>query len=231
MKTRLFAAWLVFKNSVDQVGLGSYIFKVGPLAVLNIVLLTLLFAPATWASMDEFVAFLARHYVYFIPLYALSAGLGYWEIELLDGISESYLLGDEVLFSTRVFQVLAEMIVPATFFSILLIYGHQAPIHLAVLGLMSIAYAVTGIGIGFFAGFKTEKSINNMLNLAIWILGFGPGPFFGEKVESYQFLFPGAHALRGEFILEWLLIVLYTALGVLLVRLGKTPKRYRLYSK
>ncbi len=70
-----------------------------------------------------------------------------------------------------------------------------------------------------------------MLNLLVWVLGFGPGPFFGNSVHWYQLIFPGAHALRGQYVQVWLLLSGYLLVGIVLSQWARRPRRFRMYSK
>jgi hypothetical protein len=229
MRPAIYASWLVFKNNVDQVGLGSYLLKIGPLAFLNIILLSFLFSTTRTAEFT--VALIMNQYIYFIPLLALSAGIGTWETELFEGVGEMYILYPRLVMISRLIQVLVEMLTPCGFFIALLLYGGGTSTDaLTVLG-MAGAYSLTGVGLGVFAGMKTEKSINNMLNLIIWVLGFGPGPFLGESVHPYQFFFPGFHALQGNYVQEWLVLTVYLLVGLFLIRLARLPRRFRVYAR
>ncbi|WP_320068103.1 hypothetical protein [Micromonospora sp. RTGN7] len=115
---RWMLATLVLRNRVRQEGLTEYLLRIGPLSILNVLLLAAMFTTAKGTSLD--VGLLAAQYVYFVPLLALSAAVGTWEEELFAGLGERYLLRPSWLWRTRFVTATVECVVPAVFFVVLI---------------------------------------------------------------------------------------------------------------
>lgn len=224
-------AALVLRNRVRQEGTAQYLLRIGPLSVLNVLLLAAVFTTAKGNSLDADL--LAQQYVYFIPLLALSAAVGTWEVELFAGLGESYLLRPSWVWQTRFVSSLVECLIPFAFFVILIAASSQVDRwqNLVTALLMLTAFILLGSALGFCLGFRHEKAVNNFLNVIVWILGFGPGPFFGNDTSGLRALFPGAFALRGDFAVEWIRLGCFAVLAIGLVYWGRLPRRQRFFAR
>ena len=175
VKTLFQVLVLVLKNHIDQMGLKTYLFKISGLNFISIILLMTILSNQN----DIFtIQTLAPQYVYFIPLLALSSTLSSWEIELFSLMNEEYILHSDIIIPTRLFLSFLESFFPCSLFIALIYYSNINIINIFIAVGLWFSYALLGTSIGFMYGFYKEKSINNFLNLVVWILGFGPGPFF-----------------------------------------------------
>ncbi|MGC4792167.1 hypothetical protein ACLQ22_30635 [Micromonospora sp. DT178] len=224
-------ATLVLRNRIRQEGLTQYLLRVGPLNLLNVLLLAAVFTTAKGRSLD--VDLLADQYVYFIPLLALSAAVGTWEVELFAGLGESYLLRPSWLWPTRLVSATVECVVPLVFFVVLISLSSAADRwqHVLTALLMLVVFILVGSALGFCIGFRHEKAVNNFLNVIIWVLGFGPGPFFGNDTSGFRLLFPGGFSLRGEFGAEWVRLACLAVLGMALAYWGRLPRRQPFFAR
>ncbi|MFJ6943280.1 hypothetical protein ACISU4_01230 [Streptomyces wuyuanensis] len=224
-------AELVLRNRVRKEGSGQFISRISVLALLNILLLSALFTTASGRSLD--LGMLAQQYGYFVPLLALSAAVGSWEVELFAGLGEAYLQRPRWVWPTRLLVTTVECSVPFVFFVVLTFTtgGPDTLPHLLTMTAMLVSFGALGAALGFCIGFRHEKAVNNFLHLIPWVLGFGPGPFFGQDVTGIAALLPGGFSSRGEFELEWLKLVLVMVLAVVLLHWGSRSRRHRFFSR
>ncbi|WP_328341079.1 hypothetical protein [Micromonospora sp. NBC_00421] len=224
-------ATLVLRNRIRQEGLTPYLLRIGPLSMLNVLLLAAMFTTANGRSLD--LGLLADQYVYFVPLLALSAAVGTWEVELFAGLGEHYLLRPSWVWPTRLVSATVECIVPLVFFVLLIMLtpGGRRWQHVVTALLMLPVFILVGSALGFCLGFRHEKAVNNFLNVIVWVLGFGPGPFFGNDTSGLRVLFPGGFSLRGEFGAEWLRLACLALLGIALARWGRLPRRQPFFAR
>ncbi|MFF5176352.1 hypothetical protein ACFY3U_27545 [Micromonospora sp. NPDC000089] len=224
-------AVLVWRNRVRQEGLAQYLLRIGPLSMLNVFLLAAVFTTANRRSLD--VDLLTDQYVYFIPLLALSAAVGTWEVELFAGLGEWYLVRPAWVWPTRLLSGAAECLVPVIFFVVLIVVSsdpHRWQDLVTAL-LMLVVFLLLGSALGFCLGFRHEKAVNNFLNVIIWVLGFGPGPFFGNDTSGLRVLFPGGFSLREEFAMEWIRLACLAFLAIALVYWGRVPRRQPFFAR
>jgi len=134
---------------------------------------------------------------------------------------------------SRALVVAVEGATPLALFLLLLwgTAGSDAPAHAALALAMFVAFALLGSAIGFATGFRHEKAVNNFLVSVTWVLGLGPGPFFGARVDGWRAIFPGAHALRGEFALEAAKLAGIAAAAFAILALACRPRRTRFFSR
>ncbi len=125
----------------QRLGVGSYVFKVGPLALMNILLLSFLFSTVHESTLS--VSVLMNQYTYFIPLCALSAAIGTWETELFESLGEMYVLEPHLVLSSRLLQVMVELIVPCGFFLILQAIGGGSWFNMVTLLAMAFVYGAS----------------------------------------------------------------------------------------
>lgn len=222
-------ARLTLLNHIDMIGLRSFLVKAWILNFLNILLFATVFSTAFSGSFS--LSQLSMQYVYFVPLTTFSSALGSWETELTHNLGEDYLLRGWAIFPSRIFIALAESMTALLFFAILLLMTGADLKHIITLGLMAFSFTALGSAVGFHFGFRHEKAVNNYLNAAIWVFGFGPGPFFGMHPNKFQLPFPGSSALIGHFSFEWLKLVLFLIVAIVLFRLSQKRKSYSLYRR
>lgn len=221
----------VFRNHVAQQGRWTYLLKTVPLCFLNILILSTLFSTArgTAVSLELF----ASQYTYFVPLLALTSAVGSWETELLTGIGEEYLLRPSRVLSSRLFIAAVEGAFPVALFAGLLVATRNIDLieHLITLGMMFVCFTLLGAAIGFCLGFRHEKAVNNFLNAVTWVLGFGPGPFFGAHGGGWRSIFPGGFSGEGLFALEWIKLAGFAAIAIAMLYFGRRPRRGRFFSR
>ncbi|MBA0053683.1 hypothetical protein E0L36_23300 [Streptomyces sp. AJS327] len=224
-------ATLVLRNRVRHEGRGQFLGRIAVLSLLNVLLLGALFTTASGASFE--LGMLAEQYGYFVPLLTLMAAVGTWEIELWAGVGESYLRNPTWVWPTRLLLTLVEVAVPFVFFvvTLLAVGGPDVLAHLVTATGMLLAFSLLGAALGFCVGFRHEKSVNNFLSLAPWLLGFGPGPFFGNDASGLGLLFPGGFSARGDFVLEWLRLAAVAVLAYALYRWGSRARRHRFFTR
>ncbi len=227
MKTSLKLAYLSWKNMVDTAGIGTYLSRVTLLPLMNILLLSTLFTTAK--GMNLTMSQLSYQYIYFVPLFSLSAAVSSWEIELINNLGEEYLLHSENIILTRCLQIFAECFFTLVFFTSLLIAAKANLNHILTLFFLFLCFSYIGIILGFGLGFRHEKAINNFLYSITWVLGFGPGPFFSGKVSGIQYLFPGSFALENHFFYENGRLIAYVILFSSFVVYLKKPRRAPLF--
>ena len=214
-------ARIALSNRIEEGGKRSYFSRIGVLALLNIwVLGMLLTTSQRGISIQEF----SLNYVFFIPLVSLIAGLGAFESELLSGISEWCVLYSRPMILSRVMLVAAEVFAPSALFAGLLIASNHDPLHLFFLIGFVLVFSVLGLGLGIYLGFRHDKSVNNMVHLSTWVLGFGPGPFFGVKAAGYHRFFPGGCLLSGNYGLELFKLAAFLSIGFVLLKQGSRPR-------
>lgn len=141
------------------------------------------------------------------------------------------LLSPDSNWKSRFFLIAGELIVPLLTFLLIFIYIEQPWQDWVLAFLLVFIFSWLGIAIGFLFGFKSEKSINNFCNAIVWILGFGPGPFMGVETKSYQFIFPGAQALQGNYFGEAIKLIIYVLAALVLSSLSVQPRNYRFFAK
>ncbi|MER6910796.1 hypothetical protein ABT354_03855 [Streptomyces sp. NPDC000594] len=73
--------------------------------------------------------------------------------------------------------------------------------------------------------------MNNFLHLAPWVLGFGPGPFFGKEASGVFTLFPGGFSARGDYGLEGLKLGVEALLALALAHGGARARKHRSFSR
>lgn len=224
-------AGFVLRNRVRREGYTAFLSRVTLLALLNILLLSALFTTASGNTFD--FSMLAGQYVYFIPLLVLSSAVGSWEVELVSGVGERYLQHPRWVLPSRVLVIATECAAPFAFFTALLLVsgGPETAAHLAIVAGMFVTFAILGAGLGFCVGFRHEKAVNNFVHLAPWLLGFGPGPFFGNEVSGPSVLFPGGFSTQGDFALEWLKLSVFALIGVALLWWGSRSRRHRFFAR
>ncbi|MCF1598465.1 hypothetical protein [Streptomyces muensis] len=224
-------AELVLRNRIRREGVSQFLLRVSVLALLNILLLSALFTTASGSSFEFDTV--ARQYGYFVPLLVLSAAVGSWEIELFAGIGESYLQHPKWMWPTRLLVTLVECLVPVAFFAVITVTagGPDVLAHLFTMALMAVSFGMLGTSLGFCIGFRHEKAVNNFVNLAPWLLGFGPGPYFGNDAFGLSVIFPGGHSNSGEFGYEWIKEALVVVLAIVLFRLGSRARKRRFFSR
>ncbi len=224
---------LLLVGRVRQEGPVHYGARVVLLALLNVLLLASVFATAGGRSVGA--ATLVDQYVYFIPLTALTAGVGAWDTEVFAGLADHYLLHPLRALTARLLVGLVESAAPTALFTVLLLTSERTrearAQHLLTAALMLVSFLMLGIALGYCFGFRHEKAVNNFVTSMAWVLGLGPGPFLGSEVSRAGQLFPGGHVLRGDFPGEWtkLLLVVATALGLILW--GNLPRRHRSFAR
>jgi hypothetical protein len=220
---------LVLRNRVLREGMSQYLLRVTVLALLNMLLLSGLFTTVAGSTFD--FSLLARQYGYFIPLTALSATVGSWEIELFAGLGERYLGHPGWVWRTRLLTTAAECAAPFLLFTIGLVAtgAGQLPEQLITLVAMGLVFSLFGSALGFCIGFRHEKAVNNFINLIPWVLGFGPGPFFGKDPYGPAVLLPGGFSAEGRFALEWIKLALIALMAAALLLLGSRARRHRFY--
>jgi hypothetical protein len=204
---------------------------VAPLGLLNVALLFALFTTAGGQPFS--LTLLATQYGYFIPLLAMSAAVGSWETELFAGIGEEYLLRSRWILPSRLLSSLVECLVPCALFILLVATSslpHKAR-QLGTAGLMLLVFYLFGSALGFYFGFRHEKAVNNFLVSVTWVLGFGPGPFFGTDATGYRALFPGGFSVTGRFGLEAVKLGVVAGLAGVLLYLARRPRRFRYFAK
>lgn len=202
-----------------------------PLGLLNVALLFALFTTAGGQPFS--LSLLAAQYGYFIPLLAMSAAVGSWEIELFGGIGEEYLLRNRWILPSRLLSSLAECLVPCGLFIVLVATSDlpQKAWQVGTAVLMLVVFSLFGSALGFYFGFRHEKAVNNFLVSVTWVLGFGPGPFFGADAAGYRALFPGGFSVTGRFGLEAIKLGIVAGLAGLLLYLARRPRRFRFFAK
>ncbi|WP_307665681.1 hypothetical protein [Streptomyces sp. V1I1] len=228
-------AWLmsrlVLRNKIRREGPGQFCSRITILALLNVVLLSALFTTASGSSFD--LAMLSQQYTYFIPLLAMTAAVGSWEMELLSGVGERYLQKPSMMWPTRLLIAAVECAVPYLVFIILIgIWGGPDTFsHIVTATLMLVTFSLFGAAFGFCIGFRHEKAVNNFLNYIPWVLGFGPGPFFGNDASGPARLLPGGFSSTGDFGLEWLKMGVIAALAFWISAWGSRARRHRFYTR
>ncbi|MEU3015909.1 hypothetical protein ABZ635_00745 [Nocardiopsis sp. NPDC007018] len=224
-------ARLVLSNRVRREGRAAFLSRVTLLALLNVLLLSALFSTASGNTLD--LTLLAGQYCYFIPLLVLSSAVGSWEVELVSGVGERYLQHPFWVLPSRLLVIVTECAAPFALFTALLLAtgGEDTGAHLAVAAGMFAAFAVLGAGLGFCVGFRHEKAVNNFVHLAPWLLGFGPGPFFGNEASGPAVLFPGGFSVQGDFALEWVKLAVFALVGVGLLWWGGRTRRHRFFAR
>lgn len=228
--TALTMADLMVRNQVRKEGGWQFLSRIGPLNILNVLLLSAMFTTAARTSFD--LDLLAAQYGYFVPLLALTASTGSWQVELFSGIGEKYLLRARWVWCTRAFTTLVECSLPFTMFVVLIVISdlESRVFHLVTAAAMLICFGMLGTALGFWVGFRHEKAVNNFLNLITWVLGFGPGPFFGKEGVGLTALFPGGFSTKGEFELEWIKLAVLAVAAVVLVSFGSRARRQRFFA-
>ncbi|WP_336047949.1 hypothetical protein [Streptomyces sp. CA2R101] len=224
-------AELVLRNRIRREGTGQFLSRITLLALLNILLLSALFTTTSGHSFN--FALLSQQYGYFLPLLALQAAVGAWEVELFAGVGEAYLQRPKWVWPTRLLTTAVECAIPYALFIVLIVAvgGPDMSRHLVTATTMLIAFSLLGAALGFCIGFRHEKAVNNFLNLIPWLLGFGPGPFFGNEASGLTLLFPAGFSSRGEFALEWVKLAMLVALAFALLHWGSRARRHRFFAR
>lgn len=229
MKNWLLQNKLLAKSAIDQSGWRTFTLRTTLFTCLNILMIALILHPVPPGT--SIWTYLASLYIYFLPMLALSAAVGSFEIELFSGTGEWLLLSTGAWWRGRLLVMLLEMMVPIAVFAALFIYAGSPWQQWLVATGMVMIFSWMGLAIGFIFGFRSEKSINNFTNAVIWVLGFGPGPFMGMDVKWYQILFPGAQAATGNYKGEALKLAVYAMAAAALHLYARYPRRYRFFAK
>ncbi|MFI9645043.1 hypothetical protein ACIHAA_01910 [Streptomyces sp. NPDC052040] len=232
MNTRGLAR-LLLVSRIRQEGASQFLLRVAPLSLLNILLLFAIFTTADGHALD--LTTLTLQYGYFIPLTALSAAVGTWEVELMAGVAEEFLLRPSRGLRARLLTSPVEALPPFALFTVLLLLAPlplaQRLAHLATATGMLVVFLLLGTALGYCFGFRHEKSVNNFLASLTWVLGFGPGPFFGARADGPARLFPGGYSMDGDFGAEWIKLAAFTLLAVGLLYWGSRPRRQRAFTR
>lgn len=220
---------LVLRNRVRREGRPQFLLRISVLAVLNILLLSGLFA--TVSSQSFSMAMLAQQYTYFIPLVALSATVASWETELVSGVGERHLGHISWVWRTRLVTACVECAVPLGLFTtgLAMTRPDRLAAHLVTMFGLWLVFSLLGVGLGFWLGFRHETAVNNLVNLIPWVLGLGPGPFFGEEAHGPAVLLPGGFSVTGDFSLEWIKLGCILLLAVFLLVWSGRARRSRFY--
>ncbi|MEU6573880.1 hypothetical protein [Streptomyces sp. NPDC046805] len=220
---------LVLRHRIRREGRSSYLLRISVLAVLNTLLLSGLFTTVSGHAFD--FGLLSEQYGYFIPLTALSAAVGSWETELFSGLGERYLGHPSWVWRTRLLSVAVECAVPFLLFAVGLAAtgADHLTDQLITLVAMGAVFALFGSALGFCIGFRHEKAVNNFINLIPWVLGFGPGPFFGKEAYGPAVLLPGGFSAEGRFGWEWVKLGVIALLAWGLLVAGSRARRHRFY--
>jgi hypothetical protein len=220
---------LLVRNRTGREGVSHYLLRVSVLSVLNILLLSGLLTTVSGNAFS--MARLAQQYTYFVPLVALTATVGSWETELVSGIGERYVGHTSWIWRSRLVMACVECAVPLCLFTYGLVATRPERLtaHLVTMFGMWLVFGLLGIGLGFWLGFRHEKSVNNLINLMPWVLGIGPGPFFGQEAYGPAVLMPGGFSVTGDFLLEWIKLAGLMALAVYLLVWSSGARRNRFY--
>lgn len=224
---------LLLLARVRQEGTSQFLVRVVPLSLLNVLLLFAVLATADGRGFD-LIGFTLQ-YGYFVPMTALSAAVGTWEVELVAGVAEEFLLRPSRGLWARLLTSPVEALPPFALFAVLILLAPlpcaQRLAHLAMATGMLVVFLLLGTVLGYCFGFRHEKAVNNFLASVTWVLGFGPGPFFGARTSGVARLFPGGFSIEGDFALEWLKLAAVTLLAGGLLWWGSKPRRQRVFTR
>ncbi|SDT68096.1 hypothetical protein [Actinoplanes derwentensis] len=224
---------LLLVNRLRQEGAARWVERVVVLNLLNIFVLAAVFATAGGRRLAPDI--LVTQYSYFIPLAALTAGVGAWETELFAGLADEYLLRPGRGLAARLLLGLVESAAPVVLFLTLLLTSAVTRAdrlsHLMTAVLMLIVFLLLGTALGYCFGFRHEKAVNNFLTSVAWVLGLGPGPFFQAGDSAILKIFPGGHSLHGQFGPEWGKLAFLLLVGLGLIAWGTAPRRHRSFTR
>lgn len=224
---------LLLLAQVRQEGTSQFLVRVVPLSLLNVLLLFAVFTTADGRGFD--LTGFTLQYGYFIPMTALSAAVGTWEVELLAGVAEEFLLRPSRGLWVRLLMSPVEALPPFALFAALIICaplpGAQRLAHLATAAGMLVVFLLLGTVLGYCFGFRHEKAVNNFLASVTWVLALGPGPFFGARTGGVARIFPGGFSMEGDFAPEWAKLAALTLLAGGLLWWGSRPRRQRAFTR
>lgn len=174
------------------------------LPVLNAFILAGLYQTLDGAPFD--LAAFAGLYPYFIATTAFVAAAASWEVDLLTGTLQAYLGRPfRALQSRTAFISLCVLPFLMLFVSIRAVTAPDSVASdIVAMLVITIGTATIGVGVALMWGFRTDKSINNLAQVAPWVLALGPSPFFPDGVSVITWALPGGgsedvwvEALRG----------------------------------
>ena len=224
----LFLARCLVENRWREAGAGGFLSQVGPLALMNILVVGCLFSSARPEGLS--LGSFALNYVYFVPLFSFLAAVNSFDAELFAGLGEQVLLGGGAMLRARLLLVVLELAVPSAFFLGLLWWTGRGAEHFALLGASAAVFALLGLALGLSMGFRHEKALNNMAHVSTWLFGLGPGPLFGLEVQGYHRFFLGGHALTGQWGLEAAKLAALAVVAVLILAWARRPRSRPLYA-
>lgn len=220
--------YLPFIDFVRSMGVTTYLMQILFHDPLSALILFLMMNPALSSSWN--FALLGESYVYFVPYFALLAGVGTFENEHFVGVSEYLAQRPWFTWATRLPFLIAQTLLPILFFSALVvIYLPNGLIQLACLLCYWLVFSSLGIFFALNWGFRKEKSINNVLSLIPWILALGPGPFLAKQHYPWFMLFPGAGMRDGRYAIEAVKLALYLVLALTLAWRAQRPRKQSLF--
>ncbi|PHM44751.1 hypothetical protein Xmau_01464 [Xenorhabdus mauleonii] len=213
---------LIFKNYLRQITIKEYLIMALIHVPLSVVILVMVFAE----KQDTFINVFLNKYPYLFASQSFISGLLSWDIEIYAGIYPYMHAKPHKLVLSRTLYFVMRML-PITFFSILLfiIFGENlyGVVHIL---LLMVVMGLLGIGFALSYGFNSEKSLNNINHLSIWILSLTPGiaiPVNSGLSPYLSLIFPQNVSSVDEFMIELLKLASYLTLAVFLIYKGCQP--------
>jgi hypothetical protein len=104
-----------------------------------------------------------------------------------------------------------------------------AATDLACIVAVSVGCAVLGSGVAYWGGFRTDKGVNNVVQLTPWVFALGRSPFLPDGLGVLAWLFPGT-PVAGSLGVELVRAAAYVVVGLTLVRVSTGPRRLPAYA-
>ncbi|MDX7987339.1 hypothetical protein FE392_08345 [Xenorhabdus sp. 12] len=213
---------LVFKNYLRQVTIKEYLIMAFIHVPLSVVILIMVFAE----KQDTFINVFLDKYPYLFASQSFISGLLSWDIEIYAGIYPYMHSKPHKLILSRTLYFVMIML-PITLFSILLfIILGESLYGVAHILLLMVVMGLLGIGFALSYGFNSEKSLNNINHLSIWLLSMMPGiaiPINSGLSPFLSLIFPQHVSSMNDFIIELLKLACYLTIAVFLIYKGCQP--------
>ncbi|PHM50726.1 hypothetical protein [Xenorhabdus miraniensis] len=221
---------LIFKNYFRQITIKEYIILVFIHVPLNIIILIMMFSE----NKNNFIDVFLHKYSYIFASQAFVSGLLSWEVEVYAGIYP--------YMSTKVYKLVLSRtlffitrLLPITLISILLLIFINASLYSIIhIILLMITMGVLGTGFALSYGFNSEKSLNNINHLSIWIFSMMPGmaiPLESSLSPYLSFIFPQSVYSIDELFIELLKLTLYFIIALYLICKNYYPAKKMYFRK
>lgn len=216
-------------NTVRKQGLAGFLNGVVLLPVLGMLIIGGLYQTLDGQPFD--IAAFSAFFPYFVGFSAFAAGAASWETELLSAIGPVFAGRPGAAVLSRAGYVATSTAPVAALFAVLrfAVAPGTAVIDLVCIVVVSLGCAVLGCGVACWGGFRTDKGVNNVVQLTPWVFALGPSPLLPDGLGVLAWLFPGTPT-TGSLGAEMVRAAVFVGVGLVLVRLSTGPRRLPTHS-